>query len=259
MRLSKEIVMKRNVAFLLLLCIFVLAGCAAQQVVDPGTSTPAPVEEQTEQVVEIRELQAPERDPFAVASVSEPGREGLVSAVEVEGRNPFIAAEGTGRDSLAGEVVPEGRNPFSEVPNEVTVPEEPEIPEEPEEPGEIPVEPGEPEEPVLTGNVQVWLVTLDRCWLDVLVDNVRVLRDNVPSGRTLVWDGSEVRLEQVGREQAVSVTVNGKDLGRLSVLVQRLENGSYEDREAGVRVSLERRYPGGVLVGLRFTALNGDN
>lgn len=248
--------MKRNLAFLILISIILLAGCAVEPAVELNAPAPVPVEEHTEQVdVEIRELQAPERDPFAVASAS--GRENLVSAVEVEGRNPFVAVDSSDRDRLVSEVEAEGRDPFSVVPNEVTVPV---IPEEPVDPGEIPVDPGEPEEPVITDGVQVQVVTFDRCWLDVFEDNVRVLRDNVPGARTLVFNGqSEVRLEQVGREQVVSVTVNGKDLGRLSVLAQRLENGSYVDREAGVRVSLERRYPGGVLVGLRFTVLNGDN
>ncbi|MBS4030497.1 MAG: hypothetical protein KGZ63_03610 [Clostridiales bacterium] len=252
--------MKRNVAFLILICTLLLVGCTTKQVVEPGILTPAPVEEQTEPVeVEIRELQAPERDPFATGSVSESGSEVVVSAVEAEGRNPFVVADGSDRERLAGEVESGGRNPFAVVPNEVIVPEIPVEPEEPVDPGEIPVDP-EPGEPNITDGVQLRIVTTERCWLDIFEDGVRVLRDNVPGGRTLDFYGdSEVRLEQVGREQAVSVTVNGKDLGRLLELVQRLENGPYEDREAGVRVSLERRYPGGVLVGLRFTALNGDN
>lgn len=227
--------MKRNVAFLIFICMLLFAGCATEQAVELIAPEPAPVpvEEETKQViVEIRELKVPERDPFAAGGESV--RDILASAVELEGRNPF-----------------------SEVPNEVFMPEEPEIPEEPVEPGE---DPGELKEPVIADSVQVQVVTFDRCWLDIFEDNVRVLRDNVPGGRTLVYNGkSEIRLEQVGREQAVSVTVNGKDLGRVSALVQQLEGGSYVNREAGVRITLEQRYPGGVLVGLRFAVLNGDN
>jgi len=68
-----------------------------------------------------------------------------------------------------------------------------------------------------------------------------------------------VRLEQVGREWALMLVVNGKNLGRLSAMVAELQKGPVTFPDAGVIVSLDRRYSGGVLVGLRFRALAEGN
>ena len=94
------------------------------------------------------------------------------------------------------------------------------------------------------------LSALDRCWLDVFVDGQRVLRTNVPAREYLHWQGKQVELAQVGRAWAVQVTVNGQELGLLENLVAQLENGF---TVPGVEITLERKYPGGVLVGLRFS------
>ena len=64
MPLSKETEMKRNVAFLIFICMLLFAGCATEQAVELIAPEPAPVpvEEETKQViVEIRELKVPDR------------------------------------------------------------------------------------------------------------------------------------------------------------------------------------------------------
>lgn len=91
-------------------------------------------------------------------------------------------------------------------------------------------------------------------WLEVRVDDKQVLRTNVAGGSQLTYRATrEVTLREVGREGAVFLSVNGKDLGRASTLVKELSRPTKV--EAGghtVEISLVRRYPSGVLVGLTF-------
>lgn len=219
--------MKSWMIVILVLVLLAGAGCSKQ--VDPGPIVLPPADESPveEPLGEIIGGEVPLRDPFKQGT--------LTSDWEQKSALPS----------------PGGRDPFTLVANNVAEP-EPEVPVEPVKP-----EPTEPGEPVLTGDVVVMLKTLDRCWLDVFVDSQRVLRTNVPVDRKLTWAGkSEVRLQQVGRDYAVEVSVNGKSLGKLSEFVKKMSSGVYVDSEAGVRISLEESYAGGVLVGLRFSPLN---
>jgi hypothetical protein len=114
------------------------------------------------------------------------------------------------------------------------------------------VDPVDPTPPI-TGELVVELRTVDRCWLDVFVDGARVLRTNVPSGRTLTWGAEQdVVLEQVGRDFGVQLIVNGKDYGLLSNFARQIGRDEYIDREAGVAISIRQTYSGGVLVGVRI-------
>lgn len=208
----------------LLMCmVIMLAGCGRQAAAPQGSLPDVPQAVQKEKVPLILDAGVPERDPFAAAA----------------------AAASTDWQTARAAVSPGGRDPFA-AGTAAELPPEPEVPaEEPGEPGEVPA----------AGAVVVQLETLDRCWLEVFVDGRRVLRTNVPVGETLTWAGTrEVVLEQVGREQAVLLVVNGRNLGRLAEVVPRLERGPVT--EGGVAISLERRYPGGVLVGLRFYIAN---
>ena len=246
MRRNRGWAMNRLGAVLLIMML-VLTGCGKKAV--PPTEPPkGPVVVQKEKVPPIVDAGVPSRDPFGAGGSGSVAPKGVVP---VEGRDPFGgAAAGGGWQAQPGQVLVAGRDPFSEGSGQVIVPpviKPPEVPIE-EPPVDVPVDP-----PVTSG-VMIEVVTLDRCWLDVAVDNVRVLRTNVPVGETLKWQGQgEVRFDQVGRERAIQVKVNGKDLGRLDAFVPRLTNGSIT--EAGVQISLEKTYPGGVLVGLRFKAL----
>jgi hypothetical protein len=243
--------MKRFIWVVLILVCFPLVGCgreATPSAAEPVVEEPAKPEER---VPEILDADVPERDPFAAAG--NPTWQKDDGTVIEGGRNPFMAATGTSNwVAESGVVVTKGRDPFDQVPDEIegSDPDKPLDPEEPVDPGDATV----------AKTVAVALQTTDRCWLDVFVDDVRVLRTNVPSGESLNWEAErEVRLDQVGRELAVLVNVNGKDFGSLASLVQRLgEDLSLVDREAGVEITVERRYPGGVLVGLKFTALSHE-
>lgn len=221
--------MKRWIVVILALVLLAGVGCAKQ--VDPGPVVlPPTVEELVEEPLgEIIGGEVPVRDPFKQGA--------LTSDWEKESALANLG----------------GRDPFTLAANVVVEPE----PVEPEPQEPINPEPQEPTEIVLTGDVVVVLKTLDRCWLEVFVDSQQVLRTNVPVDRELTWAGkSEVRLQQVGRDYAVEVSVNGKSFGLLSELVKKMSSGVYIDRETGVRVSVENSYAGGVLVGLRFSPLN---
>lgn len=230
----------------LLMCmVIMLAGCGRQAAAPQGSLPDVPQAVQKEKVPLILDAGVPERDPFAAAAAAAVREKGEAAAV-VNGRDPFAAAAAsTDWQTARAAVSPGGRDPFA-AGTAAELPPEPEVPaEEPGEPGEVPA----------AGAVVVQLETLDRCWLEVFVDGRRVLRTNVPVGETLTWAGTrEVVLEQVGREQAVLLVVNGRNLGRLAEVVPRLERGPVT--EGGVAISLERRYPGGVLVGLRFYIAN---
>lgn len=168
----------------------------------------------------------------------------------VPGRDPFSPGVPAVRQKESGKVDGTGRDPFLPAPA-VTEPAEP-APTVPEEESE-PVLPPIPEEESLPEGLIIMLQTIDRSWLDVLVDGRQVLRSNVASQQTLRWEAKrEIVLQQVGREHAVRLTVNGQDFGLLAHFVQRLEAGEELGRQAGMLISLERRHPGGVLVGLRF-------
>lgn len=228
------------------LLVALLAGCGKKAAV-PEVTVP---EEKEKPAVEnnsppILEFVRPQRDPFATAA----GQAQAVgqSSVAAEGRDPFAAATGQAGVGKKGTVAAKGRDPFSVVANAT---EPPVLPEEPVKP-----DPGEPTGGVTDGRVNVSVSTLDRCWLDVFVDGGRVLRTNVPVGKELSWEGKDVTLEQVGREYAVRLMVNGKNLGLLGDLAKKLEAAPYTDRELGVRITLEKRYTGGVLVGLKVSAL----
>lgn len=246
--------MKKTLLTLVVLCGFVLlAGCGQEAAppVDDAPVTELPAAE--ERLNEIIDAAVPERDPFDSGPLAME-RERRSATVEQSGRDPFAMAAAAERTRESSRVRETGRNPFVEA-SQGGEQQEPE-PEPPEEP----VIPGEPVDVQPPGVVLVELRTTDRCWLDVFVDDVRVLRTNVPLGQTLSWEAERVvRLEQVGREFAMRATVNGKDYGTLGELARRLETGgTMVDREAGVAISLERRYAGGVLVGLAFSAVSGD-
>jgi hypothetical protein len=243
--------MKRfGILICVLLGLLLMVGCGSVE--EPALDVVPEVVEPEDRLPLILAADVPERDPFDVTGRTTDWeiRQGNV---DNGGRDPFVVA---GRDSdwsgEAGNVSRAGRDPFDPTGGVVAEP-EPEEPEEPDEPGEQ-EEPQEPDVPVPDA-LTVQVTTLDRCWLDVFVDGVRVLRTNVPSGQTLEWTGKEVLLEQVGRDYAVNLVVNGKDYGLLQRFVLGFDGGEFVDREAGIRITLSERYTGGVLVGLRFRVL----
>ncbi|MBS3887177.1 MAG: DUF4115 domain-containing protein [Dethiobacter sp.] len=219
---------------LVILCLlFLLLSVGCGDVVQPQ---PEPVGEtlavQAEQKQEILAPAVPGRDPFSVASPSV--RQKKSGAVDRTGRDPFLPA--------SREPEPVEPQPTEPVPVVLE-----------------PVPPGAAEGEPLPEGLVVALQTIDRCWLDVFVDGRRVLRSNLAGGQTLSWEAErEIVLQQVGREHAVRLTVNGRDFGLLSHFVERLAAGEELGRQAGVRISLERRHSGGVLVGLRFSAVSSE-
>lgn len=228
----------------LMILVLLLSGCSKEA--PPAAEVDdEPQVVQKEKVPAIVSADAPKRDPFA--SVSGSSRTELAGSVPTEGRDPFtVGKTGDQWETQEGKVSKAGRNPFVEG----TGKEEPLPPPPVEEPPDKPEVPGE-EPPVVGDGVVIKVTTLDRCWLDVFVDQQRVLRTNVPVGETLSWRGEqEVLLDQVGRERAIEITVNGQQLGVLSELVKELKDGPKV--VAGVQVSLKRTYPGGVLAGLSF-------
>ncbi len=148
---------------------------------------------------------------------------------------------------------PLGRiNPFAYVTSRV--PDLPPVEPEPE-PDPIPEQPSEPPEYDPADGLQLTLTTLDRCWLEVWVDGRQVLRTNVNRGTTLTWTAeSEINLEQVGREWALGIILNGEDLGLAEDVAEGLtaEPRLITTEGGQVEVSLERRYESHVLVGFRF-------
>lgn len=247
--------MKRfGIVICVLLGLLLVVGCGSVE--EPALDVVPEVVEPEPRLPLILDADVPERDPFDVTGRATDW-ESRQGEVDNGGRDPFVVAS---RDSdwngEAGNVSRAGRDPFDptgKVVDEPGEPEEPDVPGEPDESGE----PEEPEVPVVDA-VTVQITTLDRCWLDVFVDGVRVLRTNVPSGQTLQWTGNEVLLEQVGRDYAVNLVINGKDYGLLQSFVLNFVGGEYVDREAGIRMTLDERYTGGVLVGLRFRVLEID-
>ncbi len=177
-----------------------------------------------------------------------------ILAPAVPGRDPFSVAAPDIRQKKSASVDRTGRDPFLPAPQQPEpVKPEPSIVPAPVVPAAVP--PGSAEEDRLPEGLLVVLETTDRCWLDVFVDGRRVLRSNVADGQTLRFEAErEIVLQQIGREHTVRLTVNGRDFGLLSQFVQRLAAGEELGRQAGVQISLERRYSGGVLVGLRFLA-----
>jgi len=209
---------------LALLCFLLLMGVGCRDVTPPLPETPGEaLAVPTEQPPEILAPVVPGRDPFSVAAPS--ARQKKSGTVDRTGRDPFLPAPPE-PEPIAPEPVPE------------------------------PVPPAPTEEERLSEGLVIALQTVDRCWLDVFVDGRRVLRSNVAAGQTLRWEAErEIVLQQVGREHAVRLTVNGRDFGLLSHFAQRLAAGEDLERDAGVRISFERRHSGGVLVGLRFSAI----
>lgn len=165
-------------------------------------------------------------------------------------RDPFMVVDGRAQQGQRGVVAQKGRDPFAVVANVVGVPQ---LPDEPVVPDS-----GEEKVPAPSGRVAVSLKTLDRCWLEVYVNGIRKLRTNVPVGQTHAWEGESVILQQVGRDHAVVLTVNGKNMGLLADFARKLDAAPFTDRELGVQITLDRRYTGGVLVGLKFSALNPE-
>ncbi|MBC7338282.1 MAG: DUF4115 domain-containing protein [Firmicutes bacterium] len=111
-----------------------------------------------------------------------------------------------------------------------------------------------PGEAPASAPLQVGIRVTSPTWLEVRVDGKQVLRTNVARGSQLKYEASkQVTLQEVGREGAILLSVNGRDLGRASTLVKELSRP--KQVEAGghtVEISLVRRYPSGVLVGLTF-------
>ncbi|MCR3921844.1 MAG: DUF4115 domain-containing protein [Firmicutes bacterium] len=244
MRQNRGLMMRRLWLVLLLLTLLV-SGCG-KQAPPPVDADTEPIVVQKEKVPAIVSADVPERDPFATRSGST--STGEAGTVPTEGRNPFVLASASDEwQEEQGTVDTSGRNPFVEGSGEVIEPPPP-VEEPIDDPDEPPIE--EPS----AGEITLEVTTLERCWLDVFVDDERVLRTNVPVGETLRWQGQqEVQLAQVGRIWAVEVTVNGQKIGLLEDLVKKLVDGPIT--EAGVRISMERMYPGGVLVGLSFSAI----
>jgi hypothetical protein len=213
--------MMKRYLVLLIIGLLLLGGCGRQVVEPPPDVEPLVPDKVVERVPQILDADVPERDPFSAGT-----REG--------------------REAESGDVAREGRDPFAVVPNVLIEP-------EPVVPG--PVDPVDPTPPV-TGELVVELRTVDRCWLDVFVDGERVLRTNVPSGRTLAWGAErDVVLEQVGRDFGVQLIVNGKEYGLLSSFARQIGRDEYIDRETGVAISIRQVYSGGVLVGVRIRAI----
>jgi len=249
--------MLRRFKILILLLILLAVACIYAFCLNKTALAPeVPVDENTSgkqpEEMEIVEVMPTERDPFQAAPASA-GLQKSAPAAAV-GRDPFNVAAASFGTQKSAPFESAGRDPFRLVDNVVFEPEEPVE----KEPVEIPPD----DEPVVIvpGKVNIQVHTLDLCWLDIFVDNVRVVRTNVPAGRTLSFEAEgEVRLEQVGREKAVTLVVNGENIGRLSAMVPELEQGSVNLAKAGVTVSMERRYPGGVLVGVSFKANAAGN
>jgi hypothetical protein len=250
--------MKRTFSLvtLVVLLAFLLPGCGQNPVILSLPDVPAVGESTTVNSGEVRDLQPPERDPFRVESVigaagSTPG-----APAPATSRDPFRVAMGPTPGGVIGAPAPEtGRDPFERAANVVDLPPDPD--------DEIPPDddPEPPDDPVVVtpGKVTLQIQTTDICWLDIYADNVRILRTNVQAGETLTFEAeAEVRLEQVGREWALMLVVNGQNLGKLSSIVTELQKGPLTLPEAGVRISLQQRYTGGVLVGLRFTAITAN-
>ncbi|MEW6244735.1 MAG: hypothetical protein AB1497_10875 [Bacillota bacterium] len=217
-----------------LVCSLFLAACGKRtaDTVDTGAFTQKQGEavSAAENVLQPQAVVMPKRDPFEPVVVSAPARSvtGRSQIKEAPRRDPFHPADG---DASAFE-------------------------EESSDSDLVPVQTGE--EP-FTGKVHVQILTLDLCWLDVFVDEVQVLRTNVLPDKTLEWTAdSQVRLEQVGRERAVIVTVNGQRIGLLADLARRLVLEPYviQTETTTIRITLEKRYTSGVLVGLRFAVVH---
>ncbi len=160
---------------------------------------------------------------------------------EASSRDPFImpAQPGPFHQRIIGHSTKNVRDPFIHLPINTVVQETPLT--------------------LVEGNISLQLLTSDMCWLEVFVDGEQVVRKNVPAGTLLGWEASRsIRLEQVGREGAVSLTLNGNDLGRLSSLSSQLQSKElvYSAGNHRIRASMERRYDYGVLVGLEFAAIN---
>lgn len=215
--------------FLFFLLLPVGCGEVVQPLPEPAEQ---PLSVPVEQLPEILAPVVPGRDPFSVAALHT--RQKKSGSVDRTGRDPFLPAS----------LQPEQAKPAPIEPAPV-------VPE--------PVPPGDIEEDHLPEGLIVVLETIDRCWLDVFVDGRRVLRSNAAGGQTLRFEAErEIVLQQVGREHTVRLTVNGKDLGLLSNFVQRLAAGEEPGQQVGAQVSLERRHSGGVLVGLRFLAVDSE-
>lgn len=225
------------------LALMLVAGCAL-------LSEPEPVADHVQwisQLAAASRAAPPEmsgRDPFLPVQAPDPVSSGP-RMIDDRGRDPFAATGFPAPNTSNGEGNGQfwGRDPFRAAPPEgiVVVPRP-----EPEPDPEPPVVP--------TGDLTLQVRTIDLCWLDVFVDGERVLRTNVPTGQVHSWTGGEIRLEQVGREPAIILSINGQEIGRLLELAERLERGPVTLRIGSeqVRVTLSRRYGSGVLVGLRF-------
>ena len=127
-----------------------------------------------------------------------------------------------------------------------------------EEPGEEEEEEEEEVVPVMEpveGGFEVAVRTRDRCWLEVWVDGNRVVRTNVEGGTTLVWSAQrEINLEQVGREWALEISLNGQPLGLAQDVAASLQGGkrTIETSPGPIEVTLGQRFESRVLVGLKF-------
>jgi len=218
----------KRVWFLLLL-LLVAVGCSRnlEQPLPPAGGG----EEEIKAVLPVVAGDLPARDPFLAQQGEAVARD--AAQVPATGRDPFgRTADEPGSEQEAVAVTGSGRDPFREG-------------------GEQPpVE--EPDGPLPAGRVEIELFVRTRCWLDVFVDGERVLRDNVSAGETLRWQGGRVELAQVGRSWAVELKVNGRDVGLLEELAAEFDRGPLV--RSGARITLQRKYPGGVLVGLLFSA-----
>jgi hypothetical protein len=109
------------------------------------------------------------------------------------------------------------------------------------------------------GGFELSVRTTDRCWLEVWVDGVRITRTNVEGGTTLVWSAKrEITVEQVGREWALEISLNGQPLGLAQDVAASLEEGkrTIETSPGPIEVTLGQRFESRVLVGLKF-AMSG--
>lgn len=222
--------------------VLMAAGVVGGRGSQPGSGSPA-----------AGVVPPPERDPFAVGAFS--GREQPVPVAATatpSARNQALPQRDPFAVGQRGVGVPEGTEPEGASPGETT-PATPPGGKAGSSPVGSPV--ASPAGSPVPGRVEVRVTTLDLCWLEVYVDGERVLRKNVPGGTTHTWVGErEVLLQQVGRERAVDLAVNGRDLGRLSALAPRLQGDpqTVETDGTRVKITLARRYRGGVLVGLKF-------
>ena len=164
---------------------------------------------------------------------------------------PLLAQRGA-RETAHPSTLPVGRtNPFQPVFGIESVP-----------PSEVLPAPGAPVpgSPAPEGRkpLQVVLRILDPCWLEVDVDGQQVLRSNVGKDALLKYEADRrVTLKRVGRDRALSLSVNGQNLGRASsVAAEVLEKPKRIETEGRVvEISLARRYASGVLYDLDFTLL----